>query len=89
MQHQKEKNAPPAKNLPLVLFVWFDSLRPSQQCSVMSVRVYLGWIRSKQGLILAYGIDKQKALKRDSNYMYIYWYVVLEKRVSGVYLHLL
>ena len=35
----------------LCLFVWFDSLRPSQQFSVMSGQVFLGWISTKQGLM--------------------------------------
>ena len=33
------------------LFVWFDSLRPSQQFSAMSGRVFLGWTSNKQGLM--------------------------------------
>ena len=31
-------------------FVWFDSLRPSQQFFIMSGRIFMGWTSTKQGL---------------------------------------
>ena len=32
-------------------FVWFDSLRPDNNLSVMKVRVFLGWTSTKLGLM--------------------------------------
>ena len=45
---KKKKNA---TYLPNSLFVWFDSLRPSQQFLVIQGQVFLCWISSKQGLM--------------------------------------
>ena len=35
-----------------VFFVWFDSLRPTNNLSVIKGRVFLGWTSSKLGLML-------------------------------------
>ena len=35
-----------------VCFVWFDSLRPINNLSVLKGRVFLGWTSTKLGLML-------------------------------------
>ena len=41
------------------LFVWFDSLHPSQQSFIYVGQVFLGWTSTKQGLMcLAQGHNK-------------------------------
>ena len=38
--------------LPIILFVWFDSLRPINNLSVIKGRVFLGWTSTKLGLMI-------------------------------------
>ena len=36
---------------PFLLFVWFDSLRPINNLSVIKEQIFLGWTRTKLGLM--------------------------------------